>query len=252
MKLLKPIHPNVGLEAWLRRELQALVDEMHVSVNYWLIAAYKNNLPRVLANDESPAATQKRRVRKLRKRWTTKFSDKSQGLAVTFSGDTLNRVNRVLGSQMAVQFKMTSTMRDVMEATVGEQVGLIKSISSDYFDEIEGLVMRSVANGRDLKYLTDELQKRYKVTRKRAAFIARDQNNKATAQIVATRQLELGLTQAVWIHSGGGKEPRQSHVKAGRDKLVFDIKQGAFIDNEYIKPGEKINCRCVSRAIIPD
>ena len=64
------------------------------------------------------------------------------------------------------------------------------------------------------------------------------------------RRIELGITSAIWIHSGAGKEPRPSHVKAGADKLEFELSKGAYIDGKYILPGTEINCRCVSRSII--
>ena len=48
---------------------------------------------------------------------------------------------------------------------------------------VEGLVMRSVQTGRDLRQLTTDLQEQFGVTRRRAAFIARHQSNKATASM---------------------------------------------------------------------
>jgi hypothetical protein len=63
---------------------------------------------------------------------------------------------------------------------------------------------------------------------------------------------ELGLDEAIWVHSGGGKHPRKSHQKAGREKTRFPIAEGWF-DPEVgrkIIPGELINCRCVSKAVI--
>ena len=103
---------------------------------------------------------------------------------------------------------MTTPMNNALQATITENVGLIRSIPERYFTEVEGLVMRSVARGRDLSYLTDELQKRYGITRRRAALIARDQNNKATSVMQAARQKSLGITQGIWRHSHAGKEPR--------------------------------------------
>jgi hypothetical protein len=73
---------------------------------------------------------------------------------------------------------------------------------------IEGLVMRSVQTGRDLGQLMKDLQEQFGVTRRRAAFVARDQNNKATASMTRARQHEPGITQAIWVHSGAGKHPR--------------------------------------------
>ena len=48
-----------------------------------------------------------------------------------------------------VDWKMTAAQREVMEATIGEQVALIKSIPAQYLSQVEGMVMRSVAAGGD-------------------------------------------------------------------------------------------------------
>ena len=111
--------------------------------------------------------------------------------------------------------------------------------------------MRAVSAGRDLKMLSDELQKHYGVTKRRAAFIARDQSNKLTATVTQARRVELGLFEAEWLHSRGGKHPRESHVKAGADRLRFDVRKGAYIDGEYILPGYLPGCRCTSRIVLP-
>ena len=140
-------------------------------------------------------------------------------------------------------------MNNALQATIAENVGLIRSIPEKYFTEVEGLVMRSVARGRDLSYLTDELQKRYGITRRRAALIARDQNNKATSVMQAARQQSLGITQGVWRHSHAGKEPRPSHVKA--DGKVFELSKGMYLDGKWVMPGEEINCRCTWSPVIP-
>ncbi|MDR1312002.1 MAG: phage head morphogenesis protein, partial [Burkholderiaceae bacterium] len=92
-------------------------------------------------------------------------------------------------------------------ATVQANVALIRSIPSQYFVEVSGEVWRAVQNGHDLGTLSRQLHERYAVTRKRAAFIARDQASKANAVMKARRYDELGITEAKWRHSGAGKEP---------------------------------------------
>jgi SPP1 gp7 family putative phage head morphogenesis protein len=141
-------------------------------------------------------------------------------------------------------------MRDIMQATIGQQVSLIKSIPSQYFTSIEGLMMRSVQTGQDLEQMTKDLQEQFGVTRRRAAFIARDQNNKATASMTRARQDELGSTQAIWVHSGAGKHPRPTHVDMNGTK--YDVKKGMWDPavKRWIFPGEEINCHCFSRSVI--
>ena len=88
------------------------------------------------------------------------------------------------------------------------------------------------------------------VTKRRAAFIALDQNNKATATFHRVRQIELGL-KATWLHSAGGKVPRPSH-KANTGK-EYDPAKGWFDPDEKVWcwPGILPRCRCVSRSVVP-
>lgn len=255
---IPPTHPNVGVQARYQRRLEALVDEMHRSVAYWVLAAYRPHAGAapVAAQDADPASLMKRIMTQLTKRWTRKFADLSNEMAQGFLAGVVRHtdtsfMDKLKRAGWTVQFKPTAAVRNAVTAATTENVGLIRSIASQHLQGVEGAVMRSVMRGRDLGGLARELEEGYGVTKRRAAFIARDQNNKATAVINQARQLELGITQAIWRHSGAGKHPRPGHVKAGRDRLVYDIAKGALIDGEFIQPGELINCRCVSVPVIP-
>jgi len=63
---------------------------------------------------------------------------------------------------------MTAAMRDVVDATIHANVALIKSIPSQYFDQVEGIVMRGVQTGRDVGQVTKDLEGRLGVTKRRA------------------------------------------------------------------------------------
>ena len=250
---LDPVHPNQGIEAAYRRRLERLVEDMHASIIYWLRAAYRANAPE-MAQDASPAATMRTTMRRIARRWEKNFDAGADDLAKWFAISAADRSDKALQATLrkagfSVKFKMTAEANDVIQATTFENVALIKSIAQQHLAEVEGLVMRSVAAGRDLQMLTDDLTKRYDITRRRAAFIARDQNNKATATITRTRQTSLGITEAIWMHSRGGKEPRPSHVAFSGQK--YDPEQGAFLDGIWTFPGHEINCRCVSKSVIP-
>lgn len=263
-KTLDPVRPNAGIARAYRRRLEKLIEEMHRSVLYWVRVAYRRRPPELrrrhaaLVSDESPARSILDEIQRLGRRWQKRFDALAQDLARHFVKQAAQRSDSRLMDILkragyTVKFTTTRAVNDILQATIAENVGLIKSISQQHFQAVEGAVMRSVQRGRDLKGLTDELEQRYKVTHKRAAFIARDQNNKATATIVHARQAELGIKEAIWVHSGGGKHPRVSHLKAGRDKVRYDVRVGWF-DPEvqrYVFPGELINCHCVARPIIP-
>lgn len=260
-KTARAVHPNAGVQAKYRRQLDDLIAEMSNSFEYWLSAAYKANPPRMeiaaeIAEDALPSRELSKKVRQLASRWIKKFDDMALKIATQFTNSGRKATDSAFQQSLkdagwAVQFQVTPVMRDAMNATIAENVSLIKSIPRQYSMEVEGIVMRGFTRGRDLKEISDELQSRYGVTKRRAALIARDQSNKLTATVTQARRVELGLFKAIWVHSGGGKEPRHSHVKAGQDKREFDVREGCLIDSEKILPGELINCRCSSRTILP-
>ena len=68
---------------------------------------------------------------------------------------------------------------------------------------------------------------------------------------IRARQVELGITEAVWRHSGAGKKPRPKHVAASGKR--YDVAKGMKIGDkgQWVLPGEEINCRCTSESILP-
>lgn len=253
--ILRPVRPNAGVEAWYRKKLDDQVAEMQASLVFFLKANYRAaGIGQDMAQDDSPAMIMRNAMRKLATRWQRRFDDLASVLSRRFADRALSNSDVSLSNAMekagaTVKFTMTPEMNDVYQGVIGEQVGLIKSIASEHLTQVEGLVMRSVQRGRDLGQLSEELQKRYGVTKKRAALIARDQNNKATAVLQSTRQQALGIKEGVWRHSNAGKVPRHSHVKASGKKFL--LAKGMLIDGDYIMPGELINCRCTWSPVIP-
>lgn len=256
-KTLPPVHPNAALEAAYRAKLERLIERMNRSVLYWVSAAYRKNLPE-MAQDESPAMALRRVMKQLAGYWEKQFDEGAKDLASYFATSAMSRADGALEailrkSGFTVKFKLSPAANDVLQSTIGENIALIKSIPQQYLTQVEGMVMRSVQVGRDIGGLREEIQKQFGVTYRRASFIARDQNNKASATITRVRQVEMGITQAKWQHSAAGKHPRPSHLKAGKDGVVYDVREG-WLDPDHgarIFPGELPNCRCLSRPIIP-
>jgi SPP1 gp7 family putative phage head morphogenesis protein len=255
-KKLRPVHPNIGLSVAYRKKLDRLIKEMNASVDYWIKAAYRENPPAMAMDDILPANALKKAIELLKKRWLKRFDWAAPQLAKYFATAAHKRTDQQLASILrkggfSVRFQMSQAMKDVVEATTAENVGLIKSIASQHLQEVEGLVMRSVSAGRDLGTLSKQLEKRYGVTKRRAALISKDQNNKATANMSRVRFIENGITTATWRHSGGGKVPRPTHVK--NNGKTYDVTKGWYDPavKEFIHPGQLINCRCVSIPIVP-
>ena len=253
--ILKPLHANAGIRSAYQQKLFRLIRDMQRSYLYWLRAQYRETPPR-MAKDATPAKELQRELKKLGIRWERQFEEAAPKLAAFFAKSTAARTDAALKSILkkggfTVKFQMTQAMRDILNGTIAENVSLIKSIASEYHTQVEGLVMRSVTEGRNLSFLTDQLEKRYGITRRRAAFISLDQSNKATSALKRTRDLDLGLEEPIWLHSGGGKHPRPTHVKQSGKK--FSLRDGwpdPALGGKRIWPGTEPGCRCTWKATV--
>lgn len=258
-KTCKAVPANRGIEAKYRKALQRLIAEMHGSVEYWLTAAYRKDPPRMAAlveqaQDASPSAKIKKILDELARRWTKRFDDYAPKLAEAYLQGMFKASDSAFRAALkeagwSVEFKMTPAVRDAFNASLEENVGLIRSIPARYLEQVEGSVMRSYSAGRDLATMVKELKQLYPAASHRAELIARDQSNKANAVVNRARQMELGITEAIWMHSHAGKTPRPDHVAANGKR--YKIAEGCLISGEHIQPGEEINCRCTSRAVLP-
>lgn len=259
-RLPAPIRPSAAIEAAYRARLDDLIECMHRSLKRWIVAEYRRSQPEItnLAQDRSPAEVLRARITRLTKRWQRLFDAAAPKMASYFAKTTQKRTDAAMRSILrkggiSVRFQMGKAATDVLDATVNENVALIRSISQQHLTQVASLVMRGVQSGRDLHTIAAGLQDQLGVSKRKAALISRDQSNKATGNIQRVRAMELGVKQAIWVHSAGGKVPRRSHVKAGRERTKFDLSTGWFDPDvqKNIIPGELINCRCVFRMDIP-
>lgn len=251
---LPAIRPAAPTRIAYQKRVDALIDEMATSLDYWLRAAYRADEPATVALDATPLQNA---FDKLARRWLRRFDTLSEQLSEWFATTVEGRCNRTMKANLrkagfTVKFQQTAAMREAVEAVISENVALIKSIGAQHLEGVQVALSQSIATGRDLASLTDHLTKRVGVTKRRAALIARDQNNRATAILVRTRMLENGITKARWQHSAGGKTPRPEHVQASRDRLVFNLADGVDFENGEgtVWPGTAINCRCVAIPVI--
>lgn len=245
---LVAVRPNAGVEAAYYRAMMRQLRRMNDGLMNRILAAYKKAEPQIGA-DKSPLVMLAEIMDRLTKEWRDQVDDFAQVMADQFvkqaQGHAQTSFTRTLKDNgFTVQFKPTQHVQAIVRTAISENVNLITGLSENHVKGIQTAVNESVMRGRDLTYLRDRLKHQYGISSRRAALIARDQNNKATSVINRTRQVELGFSEGIWRHSNGGKHPRQSHLKAARENLRFDLKKGAFIDGKWIFPGEEVNCRC--------
>lgn len=257
IRTLNPVNYNAGNMAWYSKELEALIKEMAVEVKTAIIPVVQAN---PIAMDASPVQAIRHALQAIAKRWIDTFISRSSPMAEEFADKTGAAVDRSLLASarkdgLTINMQWTPAMMDVREAVVAENVALIKSIPEQYFTQVESMVMRSISKGGDLKTLTDDLQQqfgeRHGITRRRAENIARDQVRKSTTDLSRARQKAAGITRGIWLHSGGGNEPRPKHKKANGQE--FDLDKGLPIgdNNEYVLPGDEISCGCSWKPVIP-
>lgn len=208
--------------------------------------------------DASPARSLIAVVKRLTASWQTQFDELAPRLATWFATAQEKRSAESLKASLrkggfSVKFKPTRAQNDSYQSVIGENVGLIRSIPAQHLTQVEGMVMRAVQQGRNLGPLVQDLEHQFAVTRRRASFIARDQANKATAVFTRVKHQELGIEEARWQHSHGGKVPRPTHVKASKDRVLYKVSEGWYDSDvgKYVWPGELSNCRCVAIPVIP-
>ena len=238
-----------------QRALMSLISQMSASVEYWLTAQRRSDPPE-LAQDALPAAEMRKELRKLSKRWQDKFDGMAPKVAESFLKNQFKGTDAAMRQALrdagwSIEFTMTPAMRDAFEASLAENVGLIRSIPQQYLQQVEGIVMRNYAAGRDLKSMAAEIKSRFGVAADRAVLISRDQANKANAVVQKARQTELGITEAIWLHSHAGREPRPTHVAMNQKR--YPVAKGMWDSavGKYVWPGTEIGCRCVGRSVLP-
>lgn len=174
-------------------------------------------------------------------------------------------VNRAVGVNISNILKPKS-IAEYIQASVAENVALIKSIPSYYFEKIEGLVLSGMKDGLAPTALAKQIQKETGVTYERAKFIARDQMAKVNSDLTRKRQMDAGID---FYKSQDANDERVSGRPGGRypnakiscwgiarkdigfGKGVYTVKDGASwggVDN--LHPGKHHpGCRCVALSL---
>lgn len=253
-----PVMPNAGLRAEYEQKLEAMLDSLGKRLVPVFTGAwgdlYELQFNSALAQDASYAvmiADYERRMAEALEAMELEAACMAEWFATSASKHAstalAHNVSAAIGGRVALQMSPEVTRR-TMEI-VNENAGLIRSIASQYTEQLTEAMAASVTAGRDLGGLYKALTERMGVAQSRAKLIATDQNNKATSAIDRLRKQELGITQSLWKHIPVAKQPRPSHMKA--DGAIYNNIEGCLIDGKLIWPGEEINCHCISRAVIP-
>lgn len=187
-------------------------------------------------------------------------------LARNLAGRVVNRINQTskrsldsslksLSGGLTIKTpKMPADMLSEMQAATRVNVGLIKSIQSQYHEKVFQAVMNNVGDAEAIKGAAEKLvSKTYfigETVSERAAFIARDQTAKLTTATNIARMDSAGIKKVRWRHSGGSADPRARHLEY--DGQIFDLDNPPIIEEDGTRgwAGETYNCRCYLIPII--
>lgn len=253
----KPLSYPACVAERYQRELDRLIRPM--------IKAYERELdrimrePDVITQDASTASRARIALNSLARRFQKLFNEKAPEIADRMLNgvdkhserDLKQSLKELSGGITLKTEAIPAALRESMKAATVENVALIKSIPSQYHDRIEGAVMRSIqVGGEGRKTLMDELSNIGGMSERRARLIAQDQTRKATTASNTERAKALGIKKFRWLHSGGGAEPRRSHVEASGKVFSYDNPPRIGDKGEPVLPGYAINCRCRAVPVI--
>lgn len=245
---LESIAPSASVAAQYKRSIDELVRDMRQDFKTSVIANYRSELAMDGIIDWIGHV-----VDSWVGKWTDRLDQLSNEVAQDFVGKTKTnydkRLMRILKRRgFTVRFTNSKRVQDQAQIAIGENTSLIKSVGSQYLDNVRAAVWSSVKDGYDLESLIKQLKHIDGVTDRRAKIIAKDQVAKVNQDFEDARCEELGITEAIWLHSHAGKQPRPSHVKANGTR--YNIKQGLYLDGAWTWPAFQINCRCRKKLII--
>lgn len=176
-------------------------------------------------------------------------------------------INAAVGVNMSAIIKPRA-IADYVQASVAENVSLIKSIPEEYFRKVEGLVLGGMKDGLAPTAIAKQIQEETGTTYKRAKFIARDQMAKINSDLTRKRQTDAGIEfyqslDADDVRVSGnpsGLYPKSkiscwgiARRDIGYGKGVYLVSDGASWGGVTgLHPGKHHpGCRCVAKALIP-
>jgi SPP1 gp7 family putative phage head morphogenesis protein len=140
-------------------------------------------------------------------------------------------------------------LQEQLALSVNQSVQLIQSAKGKAVDDIEALVMRSVAAGESTEGLAKQMENIKGINVNRTKLIARDQTGKLLGNLTRVRFQELGFGKYEWSTSGD-ERVRPMHKRL--DGKVFDWDNPPITNEkgERNNPGQDINCRCTALFVL--
>lgn len=256
----KRLNYNEGVRIEYQKKLLTLVRRMTDETERRIAALFRKGDAKRYFKEQRQVATQDDTIYNQSKQLLNELNAKFKRLFNLNAKPTAQKMvansNDVSASSLSSSLKdltgltigtdfIPKSLTPVINASIAENVSLIKSVPDKYFSDITQSVMRSITTGNGLSDLVSDIQKYDAQTHRRVKNIAIDQTRKAYNNINKHRMMSVGYKKFKWLHSGGGQHPRKLHQAMSGNIYSFD--DLPVIDEntgERGIPGQAINCGC--------
>ena len=236
-KELAPIIPPATLEGELYRIILVVVGS--IAETYRDIAK-EYELPPAITADRTPsqmAAIMDRLFRRADE--TLIYQTEKLGRWVTRVGQwhgqkTISAVKSAVGVDIE-PFMRLSQIATPLNESIQANVSLIRGLTARARARAENIIWQGFVQRKPRSWVAAELAKALKITKKHAAFIARDQTEKLNASLTQIRNQQLGIERYRWITRRDDKV-RPLHRR--RHGKVFSWDRPPSDGH----PGQPINC----------
>lgn len=169
------------------------------------------------------------------------------------------QVARALRRVVGLDVTRGGLLTEAIQGWSAENVKLIKTIDSRFFDDIRKVTTEALRTGRSTRDLIKEFQARYSVSKSRAEVIARDQIGTLNSKLTQDRQTSLGVTKYRWRTlrdervrgRPGGKYPDARPSHWAREGQEYEWAKPPRESDDDGHPGEPIQCRCTAEPVLP-
>lgn len=254
-----PLHNNAAVEHRYASKLSKLIEKMTRETMREIEALYKTPHAKNYFTDASPAS----QARILMSALQIKFENMFGRDAGIIAGGVINDIDKasvsalnaslegIAGAKFTVNTKIISAnLKETMKASIAVNAQLIKSIPNEYINKVSGAVYRSITSGQGMADLRPQIQAIGGMTERKAKNAALDQTHKAYNAINADRLQKAGVKKFEWVHSGGGRHPREDHI--AMDGQIYSYDNLPVIDKntgERGLPGQAVNCKCTQAPV---
>jgi SPP1 gp7 family putative phage head morphogenesis protein len=135
---------------------------------------------------------------------------------------------------------VTETLDDVL----ARNVALVRNVSDQARGRISDIVYRGLQNRTPARQVAKELREALNMSRDRSLRIAIDQTQKLSSALDRDRQLQVGMTEFEWRHSGK-KHYRPEHL--ARNGKVYSWNSEVAKNDP---PGSAPFCGCKAKGIL--